>query len=599
MVARTRVLRSSSLSLGLLASAALPISGCSADDQFGSGGASAFDSAVVGSTGAGFTAGTGGGGTGLGCSADLKHVLDATGNVVSTCGPDQGCAGGTCIPACDAAAASKGSIGCDFLVPTPHFVSVILPPCFAAFVTNNWDKPIHIDVSRGGQSFDVTEFGRVADEDPNVGLWDAVPASGLPPGEVAVLFLSDDPASANGGTPTTCPIVPAIRASGGTAVFGSGVGTAWQITTDAPVTLYDILPYGGADSFLPSAELVLPTTAWGTNYVAALPPAGSLNGLGTMWGQVVAAETTTVTVLPSVALPPAGGVPAFPPAAQGSFTLQAGEYIQWDSAEMTGTILQADKPVAFVGGNTYQCYTSASSTFGGCDSGHQQVPAVSATGSEYVGSPFTSRSPSSEESIPYRIVGMKDGTTLTFDPPVAGAPASIGLGQSATFEAQTAFRVTSQSADFPFYIGQSMPGCGVIDGDTDNCPGDEDFVNMLPPAQWLLRYVFFTDPTYPTTNLVFTRKKTGGTFADVTLECLGTIDGWQPIGSSGDYEMARVDLIRNGAPNGACTNGPQLAESAAPFGLTVWGLDTYSSYAYPAGGNATTINTVVVPPVPQ
>jgi hypothetical protein len=31
----------------------------------------------------------------------------------------------------------------------------------------------------------------------------------------------------------------------------------------------------------------------------------------------------------------------------------------------------------------------------------------------------------------------------------------------------------------------------------------------------------------------------------------------------------------------------------------VWGLDTYSSYAYPAGGSAEAINTVVVPPIPQ
>src|SRR5262249_1375410 len=37
------------------------------------------------------------------------------------------------------------------------------------------------------------------------------------------------------------------------------------------VSAYDILPYGGALSYLPSAELLLPTTAWGTNYVAAGP----------------------------------------------------------------------------------------------------------------------------------------------------------------------------------------------------------------------------------------------------------------------------------------------------------------------------------------
>jgi hypothetical protein len=121
---------------------------------------------------------------------------------------------------------------------------------------------------------------------------------------------------------------------------------------------------------------------------------------------------------------------------------------------------------------------------------------------------------------------------------------------------------------------------------------------MLPPAQWLARYVFFTDPTYPTTNLVFVRRRVNGMFFDVNLECLGTVTGWQPIGN-GEFEIANADVVRNSLPNGACNNGPQLASSDAPFGLMVWGLSTYASYGYPAGGNASTINTVVVPPVPQ
>jgi hypothetical protein len=195
------------------------------------------------------------------------------------------------------------------------------------------------------------------------------------------------------------------------------------------------------------------------------------------------------------------------------------------------------------------------------------------------------------ESIPYRIVGAVDGTTLTYDPPVPAGPTTLNLGQSVQFESTVSFKVTSQDEQHPFYLGQVMPGAG--------CVGDEDFVNMLPPAQWLSKYVFFTDPTYPTTNLVFVREKTGGTFSDVSLECLGTISGWQPIGGSGEYEIATVDVIRDSVPNGGCTNGPQVAQSAAPFGLQVWGLSGCSSYSYPAGGNASTINTVVVPPVPR
>ena len=36
-----------------------------------------------------------------------------------------------------------------------------------------------------------------------------------------------------------------------------------------------------------------------------------------------------------------------------------------------------------------------------------------------------------------------------------------------------------------------------------------------------------------------------------------------------------------------------------PFGITVWGYDSASSYAYPAGASVKPINTVVVPPVPN
>ena len=73
-------------------------------------------------------------------------------------------------------------------------------------------------------------------------------------------------------------------------------------------------------------------------------------------------------------------------------------------------------------------------------------------------------------------------------------------------------------------------------------------MNLLPPPQWLAKYVFFTDPTYPTTNLVFVRKSSNGIFADVNLDCVGAISGWQPIGTNGLYEITKVDLIRGGRP---------------------------------------------------
>jgi hypothetical protein len=145
-----------------------------------------------------------------------------------------------------------------------------------------------------------------------------------------------------------------------------------------------------------------------------------------------------------------------------------------------------------------------------------------------------------------------------------------------------------------------MTGCSVTSGSKVGCLGDEEHVNVLPPAQFLSKYIFFTDPTYPTTNLVLTRAKApDGSFKDVKIACLGTVKGWKAVGSTGKYQVTDVDLVRSGSSAGTCTNGPQTATSDGPFGLTVWGLDDYSSYAYPAGGNLATINSVYVPPTPQ
>jgi hypothetical protein len=549
---------------------------------------------------------TDGGGKKLGCSGDLRNVIDENGVVVSTCPPSQGCAAGVCVPACQAAAASKGSIGCDYVVPTPSFYAFIKPPCFAVFVANNWPSDVKLTVSRDGTNYDPTKFGRIAGPGA-ANTWAPIPASGIPAGKVGVLFMSHDPASVNGG-PLTCPVAPALAVTNGSALPGSGSsanvtgrGKAWHIVADVPITAYDILPFGGAKSFLPSAELLFPTTAWGTNYFGIVPLRGTASP---QWGQVVASEDgTQVKVLPNVNLPAGTNVTAATQNVQATYTLNAGEYIQWqESNEMSGTVFQSTKPISFFGGQGYNCYTSTTSTGGGCDSAHQQVPQVSAFASEYAVAPYTTRRADlQEESIRYRIVGAVAGTTLTYSPAVAGAPATLGVGQVADFQATGPFEVKSQDINHPFFVAQIMTGCFTTSGSRPpgGCLGDEEYVNMVPPSQYLTKYVFFSDPTYPTTNLVFTRVKAGGSFKDVKLDCAGNLTGWKPLGSSGQYEYTNVDLIRGGTKNGTCDNGPHTAESANPFTIMVWGLDDASSYAYPAGGNVAPINTVIVPPTPN
>src|SRR5262249_42529681 len=137
------------------------------------------------------------------------------------------------------------------------------------------------------------------------------------------------------------------------------------------------------------------------------------------------------------------------------------------------------------------------------DGAHQMLPPVRALGSEYVAVRYRSRSTAFEESVPWRVVGVVDGTTLSYDPAQPpGAPTRIDAQQLAEFSAPGPFVVRSQDAQHPFYLASYMTGGQPFDG-----AGDPEFVNVVPPAQFLPRYTFFTDPTYPETNLVVVRAR--------------------------------------------------------------------------------------------
>jgi hypothetical protein len=149
-------------------------------------------------------------------------------------------------------------------------------------------------------------------------------------------------------------------------------------------------------------------------------------------------------------------------------------------------------------------------------------------------------------------------------------------------------------------------------GDNAGGEGDPEWVNVVPTEQYMNSYTFFTDPTYPETNLVLVRRPGPHGFADVNLDCLGTVTGWQPLGP---YEFTRVDLVTGNFENvGNCSNGAHVMKSNLPFGVTVWGWGSsktggstgtepnysqYVSYAYPAGMRLGQINGTLVLPDPK
>jgi hypothetical protein len=394
---------------------------------------------------------------------------------------------------------------------------------------------------------------------------------------VAIVFLNQthDPPPSPDDAKVFCPAsVNAAVENEDVASHGTAIGNAIEIRTSVPATVYDIYPYGGAASYFPSATLLLPTNVWDTNYVAvtmAETPASFPPGVDFVARQ----DGTTVSVLPSTDIIGGGGVASATKGNPVTYNLDKGQTIhlmqQVDGAghDLSGSVVQSNNPIGVWG--EHFCLSS-----------------------------------SATKAPNWRMLGVVDGTTLTYDPPNPSAPQTIGRGQLVEFDGPSTFHVQSQDAAHPFYLAAHRPDDGDCDSGHQQIPpitslgseyvavgndnsgwwmGGPETVNVVPPAQFLKSYLFFTDPSYANTDLALVRVK-DGVFKDVTLDCVGVVSGWKPVGSSGQYEYAHIV--------NTCPAGTHTIKSDAPVGITVWGYDSAASYAYAAGASVKPINTVVV-----
>lgn len=526
------------------------------------------------------------------CSLDLQEVVDCKGETVKTCNPGDACDPATleCRNACQVAADTKRSVGCEYYATFMDTLEI--NSCFAAFVANTSNAPAKLTVSRGGETLKASEFAwKVSYEGlGNVAYEPLDMTKGLPPGEVAVLFLAG-PDGAPGSSEPVCPKPSAVYA-GALLHEQSGIGQSFRIESDVPVVSYQISPYGGVKAAVTGASLLIPTSAWGTNYVAV--NAAETDIAMASMNIVAMDDDTTVTLLPKAAVTGGGGIPAGPAGEAIDIVLNRGEHAQLTQvAELTGSIIASDKPVGLMAG--HNCMRVPTGV-GACDHGEQMVPAVSALGHEYVG---VMHQPRAGEPGIWRVVGAVDGTELTWSTAVGG-PTKLARGQSVWFSSADPFVVRSQDAEHPFLLFSYMSSSEWKDGLAGL--GDPDFVLGVPPDQFLDRYVFMTDPTYPETGLVIVRTKVDGKFADVDLDCAGVLEGWQAVG---DYEWLRVQLATGDFESvGNCSNGRHEIKSEAPFGVWVWGwsppigsqfFSGWVSYGYPAGMSIRPINDVEIP----
>jgi len=544
---------------------------------------------------------------GLRCSRDLKSVVDGCSDeIVEVCGPEKGCASGGCVDPCQAAEAAKGSTGCAFWTLPPDDPDYGPGSCFAAMIANTWDLPVTITAALGTTPLDLRDSlftAEMVDTTPKYTKLEGP----LPPGQVALVFLSEKrptPAPVGGiQNFSACPDGVVGAFNGDPIEHDTTVTKAFSIKTNVPVSAYSIFPYGGANTYFPTATLLLPSTSWSTNYLAVNGWPRSYdayqNPIGTPTLQIVAAsDDTEIRMRPKVDVYDGIGVTGGAAGRTLTWKLDRGQVLQITQPdELTGSPIESSKPIGVFGGA--RC-TFIPKNVQACDMIQQQVPPLGQWGSEYALVPYRDRLGADSERreiVPYRLVGAVDGTVLSYDPvKPREAPTTLRAGELVSFMSDELVVVKSQDAEHPFYASVMMTGARFNSGASGLTDGDPDFVNLVPTDQFLDRYVFFADHTFPETSLTLVRRKTAKGFMPVEIDCIGEVQSFRPLGATGDYEYAWVDLTKGFHPtSGTCGAGRREAKSDGPFSVTVWGVGYCASYGYAGGAGSRPLTHVEVP----
>jgi hypothetical protein len=187
---------------------------------------------------------------------------------------------------------------------------------------------------------------------------------------------------------------------------------AYRLRSDQPVTVYQYNPFAATVSN--DASLLIPVNAWGKKIVVA--SSTEAFDYPSFYAVVAAHDLTTVTLTPSgtgKSVLAGGGVMAD---GTGQLVLDRGDVLQvlTDSGDLTGTVVDADKPVQVIGGS--KCLFAPINVFA-CDHGEESIFPVDTLAKTYVIVP-PAQYPNGVQENPQivRVIASEDNTTLTFNP---------------------------------------------------------------------------------------------------------------------------------------------------------------------------------------
>jgi hypothetical protein len=388
-------------------------------------------------------------------------------------------------------------------------------------------------------------------------------------------------------------------ASGCVARSARVAGGAFRLRANGPVAVYQFNPLQFANvpnprtqndfSFTNDASLLLPQNVLGRQYIVVTTtngplqwlPAGSPPAYTGAFLSIVSAQnegTNDVTVRLTAPVQDPTNPARTLPIGEHTFQLDRGEVLQLVMpnvpGDLTGTLINSSAPIAVFSGNS--C-TSTPMTQPACDHVEEQLFPTTTWGRTYAVTPFRDRPTNVNHFV--RIVAQRDGATLSFDGIAMPAACNrmLNQGQFCEFETQQAFQVTGSQ---PIMVAQFMRGLGsnsacvpslsgVIPNRPD-CVGDPAMVLEVPTDQYRNFYNFLIPDSYQQNYMNVT----------ATRGAMITLDGNMVMGTPVPTGANLVTYVLN-VPPGQHTI--QAVTPAERFGIKVYGVASFTSYAFPGG----------------
>lgn len=550
----------------------------------------------------------------LGCVVCKPGTRSCQGTVSMICKPDASgfvhgrdcaewkseCVGnGYCADPCGQAEATMSYVGCEYW-PAPLANAQELNPDlfdFRVVVANPNDKEAELTVTLGGaEQYSGKLAGHQLVEVPLP--WIAAQSFGIPFGEWKSIATSPG---------------------------------AYRLRSSLPVTVSQFSPFeymvssGGTQtySYTNDATLLLPTHVMTGDYVnvSYLPlsrASGQTGGFATPpdylkspgYLAIVGVTPDPVQVVLTVsghAIEEKGGKFGYaPPGGTIAFDLAQGEVVHVTSVpppncaagrpgyvreqecmmgicdwmdtcaepefDLTGTRVSASGPVEVFGGHVcaYVPYTSQA-----CDHLEEALAPIQTWGKLFVSRPMTDAGGPGDNLV--RIVAAFDDTQISVDPP-QGSISNLTLqaNQWVEFMASTPFVASGNNA---IQVAQYLVGQNYTKPEAPR--GDPGMTVLVPSEQYRADYIFVAPSSYNAStngqNYVMIVRPPN---LALTLDDQPVDATWQAIGGK---EIGIVPI----------EGGTHVIKGTDKFGMIVYGLGSYTSYAYPAGLDLKQITQVV------